>query len=205
MQKPTFHAVLVAGAALLPLAVSMAAAQQSPGTVSKADGLAAWKRIEAVVTHPRCANCHVGTDNIPMWTGLGFSKNRPHGMNVQAGTSRIGAESIACSTCHMKSTAPNTVPHAAPHVGLDWQLAPVGFQWFGRTPAQICVQLSDPKRNGGRDAAGLVKHLREDAAHKGFVQWGWQPGGGREPAPGSLDAHIKDVQVWGAAGMPCPD
>ena len=30
-----------------------------PGSVSRAKGLEAWKRIEAVVTHPRCANCHV--------------------------------------------------------------------------------------------------------------------------------------------------
>ena len=27
-----------------------------PGSVSRAEGLEAWKRIEAVVTHPRCAN-----------------------------------------------------------------------------------------------------------------------------------------------------
>jgi len=30
-----------------------------PGSVSQAAGLEAWQRIEAVVTHPRCANCHV--------------------------------------------------------------------------------------------------------------------------------------------------
>ena len=29
-------------------------------------GLEAWKRIEAVVTHPRCANCHVDTRAIPI-------------------------------------------------------------------------------------------------------------------------------------------
>ena len=39
-----------------------------PGSVSRAEGLEAWKRIEAVVTHPRCANCHVDEKAIPMWT-----------------------------------------------------------------------------------------------------------------------------------------
>jgi len=35
-----------------------------PGSVRRADGLEAWKRIEAVVTHPRCANCHVDANAI---------------------------------------------------------------------------------------------------------------------------------------------
>ena len=44
-----------------------------PGSVSRAEGLKAWKRIEAVVTHPRCANCHVDANAIPMWTPAGVS------------------------------------------------------------------------------------------------------------------------------------
>ena len=168
------------------------------------DGLAAWARIEAVVTHPRCANCHTGPDNIPMWSGPEFDPDRPHDMAVNAGDSRMGVETIACATCHITSDAPNDVAHAAPHVGLDWRLAPVEFQWFGITGPEICAQLRDPARNGGRDAAGLVEHLRDDVAHQGFVLWGWQPGEGREPAPGTLADHIRDVEIWGAAGQPCP-
>jgi len=42
-----------------------------PGSVSRAEGLQAWKRIEAVVTHPRCANCHVDAKAIPIWTPAG--------------------------------------------------------------------------------------------------------------------------------------
>lgn len=37
-----------------------------PGSVSPADGSASWDRIFDVVTHPRCLNCHVGDDNIPL-------------------------------------------------------------------------------------------------------------------------------------------
>lgn len=53
-----------------------------PGSVSRAEGLKAWQRIEAVVTHPRCANCHVDANAIPMWTPAGESKPRVHGMNI---------------------------------------------------------------------------------------------------------------------------
>ena len=52
-----------------------------------------------------------------MWTVASESKTRPHGMNIGAGASRIGAETLVCSTCHMTSTAPNEVPHAPPHIG----------------------------------------------------------------------------------------
>jgi hypothetical protein len=32
--------------------------------------------------------------------------------------------------------------------------------------------MKDPKRNGGRDAAGLVEHLRHDASLNGFIPRG---------------------------------
>ena len=72
-----------------------------PGSVSRAEGLEAWKRIEAVVTHPRCANCHVDAKAVPIWTPAGETKPRVHGMNIHGGESRIGAETVPCSTCHM--------------------------------------------------------------------------------------------------------
>src|SRR5262245_23087442 len=66
-------------------------------------GLAAWTRIYEVFSHPRCANCHVGPDNLPIWSGPSYGpKARPHGMNINAGESRVGAEYIACSSCHTK-------------------------------------------------------------------------------------------------------
>jgi hypothetical protein len=211
MMRRVLIALLLATPVAVPLAIQGAAEGEAatemppPGSVSKAEGLETWKRIEAVVTHPRCANCHVGPDNIPMWTVAGENKSRPHGMNIHAGDSRIGAETLACSTCHVTSTAPNEVPHAAPHVGIDWQLAPVEFVWFGKSGAEICQQMRDPKRNGGRDAAGLVEHLRHDAELNGFIPWGWNPGGGRDTPPGTFEDHVKDVAMWGAAGQPCPD
>ncbi|WP_394152922.1 hypothetical protein [Loktanella salsilacus] len=196
-----------AGAASLLQAEGEAAAViDAPvqGSVSRTDGLEAFDRIYDVVSHPRCANCHTGPDNIPMWYGGKAGPARPHGMNINAGQSRIGVETLTCATCHTTSQDLGSDPHAPPRAGLDWQLAPVEFEWFAKTPAQICAQLSDPDRNGGRDWMGLAEHLVDDAGHRGFVLWGWNPGGEREPAPFTLQAHVNDILQWGASGMPCP-
>jgi hypothetical protein len=141
------------------------------GGGSRDEGLRAWKRIEAVVMHPRCVNCHVGPDNTPMWTLVGEAGTRPHGMNINAGASRSGAQELPCGTCHTTSKTPNTVAH---------------------------------KRNGSRDAAGLVAHLQHDAALNGFIPWAWSPGGGRSTPPGTFEDHVRDITIWGSAGQPCP-
>lgn len=174
-----------------------------PGSVALEDGLAAWDSIHDVVTHPRCLNCHVGEDDIPLW-GTPEEPDRIHGMAINAGDSRIGAEGLSCNACHQTSTRPNTVPHAAPQTGMDWRLAPVEFQWIDRSSAEICAQMRDPDRNGSRDAAGLIEHILHDAELIGFITWSFDPGAGRDPAPGSLQAHLEDMAIWTAAGMPCP-
>ncbi len=171
----------------------------APGSVSTQDGLAAWARIYEVTSHPRCSNCHVGADNRPMWSGPSYGATRPHGMNINAGDSRIGAEYITCDTCHAFRDGENDVPHAAPQVAMTWMLAPVEAEWFGKSSVEICTQLRDPERNGGRDALALASHLDHDL----ILHWAWKPGGGREPAPYSLQEHVNDVLAWGAAGFPC--
>lgn len=172
------------------------------GSVSRADGLAAWARIYEVTSHPRCANCHVGPDNLPMWSGPSYGKARPHGMNIDAGESRVGAEYVPCQACHAFSEAGgNMGAHEAPQVADAWHLAPVEMEWFGKSSVEICHQLRDPERNGGQDYIELAEHL----GHGPLVAWGWAPGGGREPAPYSLQAHIDDMLAWGAAGFPCED
>lgn len=55
-----------------------------PGTVSLAQGQAAWTRIRDVRSHPRCLNCHVGPDNIPLWTTPPWTPQRKHGMHITA-------------------------------------------------------------------------------------------------------------------------
>ena len=170
------------------------------GSVSVEQGLEAWSRIFEVASHPRCSNCHVGADNRPMWSGPSYGRTRPHGMNVNAGESRIGVEYVLCSTCHaQRSEGGNNAPHMAPQVAADWRLAPVEAEWFGKSSDEICNQLRDPARNGDRDMIDLASHLDHDV----ILHWAWNPGGGREAAPYSLQEHVDDILIWGVAGMPC--
>nr|WP_325252870.1 hypothetical protein [Amylibacter sp.] len=169
------------------------------GSVSQEKGLEAWGRMFEVVSHPRCSNCHVGPSERPMWSGPSYGKTRPHGMNIRAGESRIGAETLICSTCHLGSNS--DVPHTPPAVDDDWRLAPVEADWFGQPAPVICAQLRDPDLNGGRSYQEIADHLGHDV----ILHWAWTPGGNREAAPYSLEEHMQDILIWGAAGMPCPD
>ncbi|MBV0912178.1 hypothetical protein [Anianabacter salinae] len=170
------------------------------GSVSRAAGLEAWDRIYEVTSHPRCSNCHVGEDNIPLWSGPSYGGTMPHGMNVNGGESRIGAEYVPCQACHAyREEGANDAPHMAPQVAETWALAPVETQWLGKSSTEICAQLRDPERNLGHDLMGLAEHIQ----HSALVQWGWTPGGGREPAPYSVQEHIDDLLIWGVAGFPC--
>ena len=162
-------------------------------------GSQAWERIFAVVSHPRCTNCHVGERGRPAWDTLGYGENRLHGMNIAAGESRIGAETIPCRTCHIGAAGPNNVPHAAPQIDDAWRLPPVELAWRGKSSAEVCAQLRDPETNDGFDVAELAEHVRTSE----FVRFGFEPGGGRIPAPTSAEELARDIEIWGAAGLPC--
>jgi len=174
------------------------------GSVTREAGLDAWSRIYEVTSHPRCANCHTGASDRPMWSGPSYGATRVHGMNIRAGESRMGIEYLPCATCHTTKDRDwqnaNAVPHAAPRVAMGWALAPPEAHWFGRSSDQICAQLRNPDENGDRDAVGLAQHLGHDL----ILHWAWTPGGGRQPAPYSLQEHVDDILAWGSAGMPCP-
>src|SRR6201981_3732481 len=98
--KSSLIVVVVAASSIAALTGIVAAKDETvkdalpPGSVSRAEGLEAWKRIEAVVTHPRCANCHVDAKAIPIWTPAGETKPRGHGMNIHGGESRLWAEAL---------------------------------------------------------------------------------------------------------------
>lgn len=199
---------LTIGAALLGVTVPMLALGEGenvvikpPEAASREEGLAAFDRIYEVASHPRCSNCHVGADHIPMWSGPSYGETRSHGMNINAGESRIGAETLQCSTCHAYNEHAYDIPHAAPQVAMNWMLPPVEAEWFDKAAVYICNQLRDPQRNGGRDMMDLAAHLDHDL----ILHWAWSPGGGREPAPYSLQEHVDDILTWGVAGMPCPE
>lgn len=201
MRKWSLAAILaIAASAVAAAAMTSDIEYPEPGSVDRATGLEAWARIYEVASHPRCSNCHVGESGIPMWSGPSYGETRPHGMGIRAGESRIGNETLPCSTCHVRSDRPQTIPHAAPRANGDWQLAPAGAGWFGRSSNWVCEQLRDPERNGGMDYLKLANH----AGHDVILLWAWSPGPGREPAPYSNAEHRMDIHIWGAAGQPCP-
>lgn len=152
--------------------------------------------IHDVLSHPRCANCHVDAEGIPLWS-TEEGGTIPHGMNVRGGESRMGIETLPCATCHGHEN--NPLPGGAP--GEEgWALAPVEMQWAARSAREICEQLKDPERNGGRTLAEVAEHV----GHDPLVLWGWEPGPGREPAPGTPEAAEEAILAWAEAGAPCP-
>ena len=169
------------------------------GVQAQEAGTAAWDRIYAVASHPRCTNCHVGESGRPAWDDLGYAKDRVHGMNIVAGESRIGAESIPCRVCHISGEGANDVPHSAPQIDEAWRLPPVEMAWRGKSSVEVCNQLRDPEANDGFDMAELAEHVRTSA----FVNYGFKPGAGRIPAPGTAEELAQHLEVWAAAGTPC--
>lgn len=187
-------------------ASSSALAQETPApdqppvpAVDRAAGLSEWGKINAVFSHPRCANCHVEDDH-PRWSGTHYGETRNHAFNVQRGTdeSGFGNPGLRCTTCHFESNS--NVLHGPPGAE-SWHLAPAEMVWFGKSSAEICAQIKDPERNGGRTLEEIAVHVRDD----GLVGWGWAPGPGREPAPGSAVETFAALERWNAAGAPCPD
>ncbi|NNK17075.1 MAG: hypothetical protein HKP51_09245 [Sulfitobacter sp.] len=177
----------------------IAATPMAAQNVSRDEGLAAWERVYAVASHPRCTNCHVGAQEEPMWEGLSYGRGTAHGMGVKADESRIGAESMPCRTCHVTATGRETPAHAPAQIDDAWRLPPVELDWLGESSAALCAQLRDPERNDGHEIADLVDHLTRSP----FVAWGFAPGGGRSAPPGSPVEMARDIALWGAAGAPC--
>jgi hypothetical protein len=72
--------------------------------------------------------------------------------------------------------------------------------WEGKTIGDICRQLKDRSRNGGRDLAQIHEHVAKDD----LVAYGWHPGTGRAPAPGTQELAGELIQAWIDSGAACP-
>lgn len=181
-----------------PFATAQEARRPAPVTVDAAKGLPEWEKIYAVFSHPRCAGCHVADDR-PRWSDARYGGTRVHAFNVQRGSdgSGFGNPGLRCMTCHFSS---NSNELHGPPGAENWHLAPVEMAWFEESSAEICAQIKDPARNGGRSLQDVALHVRDDK----LVAWGWAPGADREPAPGSAEETYVAIESWMAAGAPCP-
>ena len=168
------------------------AAEFAPIKDSNVRSIALFEEASKVLVHARCVNCHPSGDE-PLQGETGARHEPP----VHRGAGGHGVVGMRCSTCHGDANFdPGQLP-GAPH----WHLAPRSMAWEGLSVGEICRQLKDPARNGDRDLAAIVKHMREDP----LVAWGWDPGEGREPAPGSQEVFGELIAAWAETGAACPD
>jgi hypothetical protein len=152
---------------------------------------AVFTELGKVLTSPRCTNCHPATDRPRQG-----DDSRLHQPPVVRGADGFGLPSMRCSSCHQNANFdPGRVP-GNPH----WHLAPSEMAGEGKTVGEICLQIKDPARNGGRSVNDLIDHIGKDT----LVGWAWAPGFGRSPAPGTQQIAGALVEAWATTGAACP-
>jgi hypothetical protein len=156
----------------------------------KARSLALFSEVGKVLQHPRCLNCHPATERPTQTDAM-----TPH-MPLVVRAEGMGAPGLHCFTCHHeKNYDPANVPG-----NPKWMLAPAEMAWQGRTLGQICAQLKDKERNGGKTMAEMEEHMAKDE----LVGWGWHPGGNRTPVPGTQMQFGELFTAWVQSGAHCP-
>jgi hypothetical protein len=157
----------------------------------KQRSLALFGEAGKVITSARCMNCHPAGDR----PAQGDDRH-PHLPLVVRGIDGFGAVGMRCTTCH----GPENFDPAQLPGHPEWHLAPIEMAWAGKSLGEICEQIKDPKRNGGKSMDDLVHHMAEDS----LVGWGWHPGAGRTPAPGTQAEFGALIKAWVNIGAACP-
>lgn len=174
------------------LAVDLRAPDSFSGIADKTErSRALFVEAGKVIQSPRCLNCHPGGERPTQGAGM-----HPHSPLVVRGADDKGAVGMRCTTCHQSA---NFEPSGVPGHPL-WHVAPKSMAWQQRSLAQICSQIKDPRRNGGKSMAQMHEHMASDA----LVGWAWQPGGTREPAPGTQAQFGALIAAWIETGAACP-
>jgi len=180
----------------------------SPKPRDAAIARAAFSEAYKVFMHPRCVNCHPAGDS-----PLRGEDSRPHaGLRLRRGPDGQGVLTLKCSNCHQAQNQQGLhMPPGAPNILKDGSLDPSNPRWHlpsmktpmifqGRTEAQLCRQLQDPRQNGELSAAQLIHHVSIDP----LVLWGWNPGEGRSAPPLTHDQFVASVKEWLDNGGACP-
>ena len=196
--------VLLGVAALLATMISAQAVSDVPAeSLARADSFAAigdtaarsaalFTEAAKVLTHPRCMNCHPAGDRPRQGDVRGL-----HQPPVDRGEDGFGLPALRCPICHQQANFdPGRVPGDP-----AWHLAPREMGWEGKTVGQICAQIKDPARNGGRSLDDIVHHIGTDH----LVGWAWAPGAGRQSAPGTQAQEGALLDEWVKTGAACPN
>ena len=154
----------------------------------------AFLEIHKVFTSPRCQNCHPAGD-----APLQGDDSHVHLQNVKRGKDGHGVSAMRCETCHQTS---NLAGDHMPPGNPKWSLPSPEHKmvFVGRTPAELCRQLKDPKQTGGRSLQQLLEHVANDE----LVGWGWNPGDGRALPPLSRPDTVAQMKIWIDGGAACP-
>lgn len=155
---------------------------------------AIFKELGKVITHPRCVNCHGANDRPSQ--GDDMVEHQPP---VQRGPNDMGVPGMICTTCHGAQNVQINNNWSMPGHS-PWIMAPASQVWQGKTLAQICQQLKDPTRSH-MSLDEIVSHFAQD----GLVGWGWDPGAGREKAPGTQKQAGDLARAWVDSGAHCPE
>src|SRR6202795_4562996 len=179
------HATVILGfaSATALIAVSLPARAAKPDAN---ESRTAFLQVYRVLTSPRCQNCHPSGDS-----PLQGDDSHPHLQNVKRGKDGHGVYGMRCDTCHQTTNlAGEHMPPGKP----KWSLPSLEHKmvFVGRTPAELCRQLKDPKQTGGRSLAQLLEHVSSDD----LVGWGWDPGTGRALPPLSRADTIAQMKLW---------
>lgn len=157
-----------------------------------ARSVALFIELGKVLTSPRCLNCHPAGDRPRQG-----DQSQLHQPPVERGADGHGLAAMRCNICHQKANFdPGRMPGHP-----EWHLAPREMAWEGKSLHEICEQIKDPARNGGRSLEQLVKHIGADT----LVGWAWAPGFGRQPAPGTQKQAGALVAAWVKTGAACPN
>jgi hypothetical protein len=201
MQRWTIPGSAAAFAVLFGAAATIGAAQEDDGLQpasafsgiadQQARSVALFEEAGKVLTHPRCVNCHPAGDH-----PLQGDDSHPHLPVVHRGEGNFGAAGMRCNTCHQAEN----VDHAGLPGHPAWHLAPIEMAWAGKSLGEICGQIKDPERNGGKSLAEIHEHMAQDS----LVGWGWQPDAGREPVPGTQARFGELIGAWIKTGAACP-
>jgi hypothetical protein len=158
---------------------------------TEARSAALFTEAGKVVTSPRCVNCHPAGDR-----PLQGESQRLHQPPVARGPDGFGTASLRCASCHQSANYDAAGMPGHPH----WHLAPREMAWQGKTLGEICAQIKDPARNGGRSLQQILTHIATDT----LVGWAWAPGFGRQPAPGTQQELGALIDAWIKTGAACP-
>jgi len=157
---------------------------------------AAFKDAVKVFFSARCANCHPGGDIPTQGDAM-----TPHAQGVTRGKDGKGVYGMQCATCHQAENLPGE--HMPPGVP-NWHMPPANQKMVfqGLTEGQLCRQLKDPTKNGGRKTPkDAIHHLEEDP----LVHWAWEPGNGRTVPPMSYKDFMAKMNEWVDNGAACPE